>query len=41
MRNVMANMPLKLLALVLAILLWGVANTSSSIERGFDDVVFN
>ena len=36
MRTVMANMPLKFLALGLAILLWGVANTSSSIERGFD-----
>ena len=36
MRTVMANMRLKFLALGLAILLWGVANTSSSIERGFD-----
>ena len=36
MHTLMANMPLKFLALVLAILLWGVANTSSSIERGFD-----
>lgn len=35
-RTFMTNAPLKLLALVLAVLLWGVANTSSSIERGFD-----
>ena len=32
----LTNLRLKLLALVVSVMLWGVANTSSSIERGFD-----
>ena len=36
MPRLFSNFRLKLLAIVLAVLLWAVANTSSSIERGFD-----
>ncbi len=36
MPRLFSNFRLKILAIVLAVLLWAVANTSSSIERGFD-----